>query len=618
MDAIWIQLDQLVQVVVTIEIGMAIPGNRSRVPSEISGENRRPPPGCSYPKGRYMAKLRVSEIARRYGVPSKTILQLLTARGEFARSASSSVEPPVVRMLEEDLGPLPKAAWDESGGVWSNDGRAGIRPSPRRAPRPVRRPLAPRRPVPTVGHHALDLPMPPTVTYEEIELGLVGSPYSIPGEQRAYIEGTFLPLVDKMHMNAKVAAQRISSAGQQTLGRINRTTEIYQSNRIEGLGPDMATTDRLLRDFALTQRAQSVIAEHAVQRCINSEPKVRDVVGLGAAKLLAEHFCLDETRAMSEADIRQLHELIMVGQHDAGQYKVYLNEIEGSARTPPSPTDTPDHMRSLVAWLNQSTLSPLWRAAVVHAWFTYIHPFRDGNGRIARLLANLVLIREGLPPLIVRHDADRGRYIEALGASDAGGDILPLSKIFRKILLRAVRDLQNPMFAQRLFEAEIERRYAPLYDRWVEAGNEFLRELALRLRLQQMQLEQIGGLGHDEFTRFRSGANLNVWVAKVQVRGRSRDLLLHVARPSSASARHLEKDELFPSIFVSIRNPRGLDGRQYLPVGRELFTYEYTPIPDTGLVQVRARADVARMNTRDAATSAASHLDRVARQLLTS
>ncbi|WP_373298359.1 Fic family protein [Nakamurella endophytica] len=53
-------------------------------------------------------------------------------------------------------------------------------------------------------------------------------------------------------------------------------------------------------------------------------------------------------------------------------------------------------------------------AAVVHAWLAHIHPFPDGNGRLARILMNATLMRAGLPPAIIRHKTDGSMYIAAL------------------------------------------------------------------------------------------------------------------------------------------------------------------------------------------------------------
>ncbi|MGH3609855.1 MAG: Fic family protein, partial [Pseudonocardiaceae bacterium] len=72
--------------------------------------------------------------------------------------------------------------------------------------------------------------------------------------------------------------------------------------------------------------------------------------------------------------------------------------------------------------------SPAVLAAWVHHRFTQIHPFRDGNGRVARLLATLVFIRAEWLPLVVRRD-DRVRYLDALQEAD-NGDLLPLVKLF--------------------------------------------------------------------------------------------------------------------------------------------------------------------------------------------
>lgn len=69
-------------------------------------------------------------------------------------------------------------------------------------------------------------------------------------------------------------------------------------------------------------------------------------------------------------------------------------------------------------------------AAWLHHRFTQIHPFQDGNGRVARSISSLVLIKEGLFPLVVTRD-DLG-YITALEAAD-DGDLQPLVDLFAKL-----------------------------------------------------------------------------------------------------------------------------------------------------------------------------------------
>jgi Fic family protein len=68
--------------------------------------------------------------------------------------------------------------------------------------------------------------------------------------------------------------------------------------------------------------------------------------------------------------------------------------------------------------------------ADLHARFEQIHPFRDGNGRVGRLAANLLLVRHGFPPAVV-YKRDRTRYLDALRRADKG-DAGPLAEIFAR------------------------------------------------------------------------------------------------------------------------------------------------------------------------------------------
>lgn len=70
-------------------------------------------------------------------------------------------------------------------------------------------------------------------------------------------------------------------------------------------------------------------------------------------------------------------------------------------------------------------------AAWLHHRFTQIHPFQDGNGRVARALASLVFIRQGYFPLLISRDT-RAEYVDALGVAD-NGDLGPLVAMFAKL-----------------------------------------------------------------------------------------------------------------------------------------------------------------------------------------
>ena len=74
------------------------------------------------------------------------------------------------------------------------------------------------------------------------------------------------------------------------------------------------------------------------------------------------------------------------------------------------------------------SVAPEVEAAWLHHRFTQIHPFQDGNGRIARALATLVFVKAGWFPLVVRNEG-RARYLDALERADAG-DLSELVKLF--------------------------------------------------------------------------------------------------------------------------------------------------------------------------------------------
>lgn len=78
--------------------------------------------------------------------------------------------------------------------------------------------------------------------------------------------------------------------------------------------------------------------------------------------------------------------------------------------------------------------------AAVHAELVLIHPFRDGNGRCARLVATLMGLQAGLPPLdfLGVRGKERHRYVDAIHAAMAC-DLSPMTTIFERIIARTLR-----------------------------------------------------------------------------------------------------------------------------------------------------------------------------------
>jgi Fic family protein len=166
-------------------------------------------------------------------------------------------------------------------------------------------------------------------------------------------------------------------------------------------------------------------------------------VGLEMIKMEA----LDKERPLSEAFIRELNKTILVrdfrkstktvsGQttfYDikVGVYKTRPNSVitvTGESFDYASPEETPAFMHDLITWYNKedeaNVLSPIELAALFHYRYIRIHPFEDGNGRIARLLVNYILMRHDYRMIVIQ-SADKDNYLRILHQCDIATGYTP-------------------------------------------------------------------------------------------------------------------------------------------------------------------------------------------------
>jgi len=159
---------------------------------------------------------------------------------------------------------------------------------------------------------------------------------------------------------------------------------------------------------------------------------------------------LSEDQPIRETDIRQIHKLVLTGvSNEAGQYRSAPVEISGSDYSPTKPESINAEMDDFGRWLSivsnpkkseLGSLKGLISASVAHTWLVTIHPFIDGNGRVARLLLNLVLMRYAFPIAIIAKE-DRIRYYDALEQSQTS-DLTPFILLISECINESLEEYE--------------------------------------------------------------------------------------------------------------------------------------------------------------------------------
>jgi Fic family protein len=122
---------------------------------------------------------------------------------------------------------------------------------------------------------------------------------------------------------------------------------------------------------------------------------------------------------LSERELMNIHNLVLRGiiPEYAGKYRDVQVMITGSKHIPPSPFIVQKEMEELFIWFNANkhSMHPVLLAAEMHQRIVTIHPFIDGNGRVSRLIMNLILLQHGYVIANIKGDHEiRMRYYESL------------------------------------------------------------------------------------------------------------------------------------------------------------------------------------------------------------
>lgn len=200
----------------------------------------------------------------------------------------------------------------------------------------------------------------------------------------------------------------------------------YSSNALEGNTLDLAETKVVIED-GLT---------------INGKPMKDHLETLGHALAFNELLELAKSNIITEENIKSLHKIfyVKIDSYNAGNYRQKPVIVTGANVNFPLPQELNGKMNEFIEKLPQlkEKLHAVEYAAMIHALFVNIHPFVDGNGRVARLIMNLALLQAGynitiIPPIV------RADYIRALQYSNHN-NFQPFIDFISEMVLEAQKE----------------------------------------------------------------------------------------------------------------------------------------------------------------------------------
>ena len=200
---------------------------------------------------------------------------------------------------------------------------------------------------------------------------------------------------------------------------------------------DLAYSSNALEGNTLTQSETRVLILDGITIGGKKVSEVQEAIGHGHAF----DFMMEVFKSGYDLEtIKELHRLFFTGidPNNAGQYRRENVMITGSDFVPVDHGQVGEAMSNIISSIKEKCRHPIEEAARAHLELVHIHPFIDGNGRTARLLMNLILVKSGFPIAIIP-PIYRGEYITCC-QSFHEGNIQPFNAFLAKVVEQSLVD----------------------------------------------------------------------------------------------------------------------------------------------------------------------------------
>lgn len=224
--------------------------------------------------------------------------------------------------------------------------------------------------------------------------------------------------LEKVKVSHKKTMKKIDRLQYQNYYEKFVTEFTYDTNAIEGSTLTLSETAMILFD-KIVPKGKSI-------REINEVQNHKD----------AFDFMLEYKGDISKQFVLRMHKILMhnILWKYAGVFRDVQVYVRGADFIPALPQHVESEFKKLMLWYrrNKKKYHPIVVAAYMHHVFESIHPFRDGNGRVGRLILNFILRKNRFPMIDIKY-RDRQEYYSALSHANKG-DLKPLADLIIKYL----------------------------------------------------------------------------------------------------------------------------------------------------------------------------------------